>query len=107
MRYVVSALETPLREGPSDKAKIKTDLTRDTDIGEGIESEDRLWLKVDFGPRDDQKGFVLAADCKDQAGAPRRPIDPEAVVQSAVTTELRFNAADAIQSFQVLADFLI
>jgi hypothetical protein len=107
MRYRVSAIEVELREGPAADSLVKRFLTQGTDIGEGVETPDHVWLNIGFGKEDDQKGFVLAAKCADTSGDPRRDVPREAVVQMCVVTELRFNAADSIRPWYVLADYLI
>ncbi|PJG54654.1 hypothetical protein CVM73_13400 [Bradyrhizobium forestalis] len=107
MLYRIKAAETELRASASDTAASNGTLFEGEDIGEGIETADRLWLKVDFGPLPSQKGFVLAADCQDQAGEPRRQVPRESFVHACVTTELRFNDDAAIKPWPVLADFLV
>lgn len=107
MQYRVSAIEAELRAGPALDSPVKRFLTQGTDLGEGVETQDHVWLNVGFGKEDDQKGFVLAAKCADTAGDPRRDVPRDAVVQMCVVTELRFNAADSIAPWYVLADYLI
>ena len=107
MQYRVSAIEAELRAAPALDSPVKRFLTQDTEIGEGVETDDHVWLSVGFGREDDQKGFVLAAKCADTAGDPRRDVPRDAVVQMCVVTELRFNAAGLIEPWYVLADYLI
>ena len=108
MEYLVNVIETPLRAAPAKDAAIKNNLTKGFDVGDATDSADGLWLKVDFGPHNDQKGFVLKADCKEKDGqAPRPELDRGGFVRECVTTEFRFNASELIKPWHVLADYLI
>jgi hypothetical protein len=107
MEFRISALDTPLRKEPSLEADIKRFLPHNTDIGECDELDGGLWLKADFGNRDDQKGFVLLADCKDKTGEPPPDFDRGGFVDACVTSEFLFNNTATIKPWHVLADFLI
>jgi hypothetical protein len=90
---------------PSDTAEIKRPLPKGTPVGEGTVVNEK-WLAVDFGPQDDQKGFVLKADCVESGGG-RVKVERRGVVQKAVLVEVQFNDAAPIAPWYISADFLI